>query len=122
MTQNPTLCVVFFRTGTGNEPVREWLKGLAKEDKKTIGEDIKLVQFGWPLGMPLVRKLRGVQDLWEVRSNLSDRRIARILFSVEGSDMVLLHGFFKKSRRTPKSALKLAQDRKNLWQRGDDHE
>ena len=51
MTQNPTLCVVFFRTGTGNEPVREWLKGLAKEDKKTIGEDIKLVQFGWPLGM-----------------------------------------------------------------------
>ena len=119
MNQNPTLCVVFFRTDTGNEPVREWLKGLEKADKKAIGEEIKLVQFGWPLGLPLVRKLKGMQDLWEVRCKLSDRRIVRILFSVEGGDMVLLHGFFKKTRRTPRSALKLAQDRKNLWQKGE---
>ena len=53
----PILTVVFYKTGGGNEPVREWLKGLKREDRKTIGEDIKTVQFGWPLGMPLIRKV-----------------------------------------------------------------
>jgi hypothetical protein len=50
------LSVVFFRTGSGTEPVRRWLKSLAATHKKVIGEDIKTVQFGWPLGMPLVEK------------------------------------------------------------------
>jgi hypothetical protein len=51
------LSVYFFRTETGNEPVRQWLKELDAGDRKTIGEDVKTVQIGWPLGMPLVRKM-----------------------------------------------------------------
>lgn len=102
------LRVVFFRTEAGNEPVRVWLKKLAQNDRKTIGEDIKTVQFGWPLGMPLVRKLDA--ELWEVRSNLHDA-IARVLFTVQQHIMVLLHGFIKKSQKTPVVDLNTAKRR-----------
>jgi phage-related protein len=102
------LQVVFFKSRSGNEPVQEWLKALPLEDKKTIGEDIKTVQFGWPLGMPFVRKLEA--GLWEVRVTLRGR-IARILFTVEGRYMVLLHGFIKKSQKTPLEDLNLAKER-----------
>ena len=116
MNAEPILTVVFFRTDMGREPVREWLKSLDKEARKAIGEDIKLVQFRWPLGMPLVRKIE--TDLWEVRSHLSGGRIARVLFTVGGSEMALLHGFIKKSQKTPQRDLSLARNRKNLWQSG----
>ena len=104
----PILSVCFFRTEAGSEPVREWLKKLSAHDRKTIGEDIKTVQFGWPLGMPLVRKM--AKDLWEVRVRLADR-IARVFFTVVGSAMVLLHGFIKKSSATPAHELELAKQR-----------
>ena len=102
------LQAAFFRTEYGNEPVREWLKLLSREDKRIIGEDIKTVQFGWPLGMPVVRKIG--PGLWEVRSRLVDR-IARVLFTVETSRMILLHGFIKKSDKTPLDDLNLARRR-----------
>jgi phage-related protein len=105
---DPILDVRFFRTDAGAEPVREWLKGLPAIDRKTIGEDIKTVQFGWPLGMPLVGHLGG--DIWEVRIRL-DNRIARVLFALDSQSMVLLHGFIKKQRATPKPDLDLARDR-----------
>ncbi len=104
-----SLEVFFYRTESGNEPLREWLKGLSKLDKKAIGGDIKTVQYGWPLGMPLVRKLDS--GLWEVRCRLGSR-IARILFTVKGEQMVLLHGFIKKSQKTPQADLQLAKGRK----------
>ncbi|MCY3757090.1 MAG: type II toxin-antitoxin system RelE/ParE family toxin [Acidobacteria bacterium] len=116
MNGGPVLNVVFFRTDAGREPVRQWLKNLDKADRKVIGEDIWLVQLRWPLGMPLVKKLEA--DLWEVRNNLSRGRIARVLFTVAGSEMVLLHGFMKKSQRTPQGDLNLARTRKDLWQGG----
>jgi phage-related protein len=99
---------MFFATAAGSEPVREWLKSLSAIDKKTIGEDIKTVQLGWPLGMPLVRKL--AKDLWEVRIHLVDR-IARVLFTVVSNTMVLLHGFIKKSQATPVDDLETAKAR-----------
>lgn len=102
------LKVVFFRTLRGNEPVREWLQSLRKEEKRTLGEDIKTVQFGWPLGMPLVRKLE--KDLWEVRSSLPSG-IARVIFTVDSDTMVLLHGFIKKSQKTSPNDLDLARER-----------
>jgi phage-related protein len=104
----PSLEVRFFKTDGGTEPVRIWLRELSATDRKTIGEDIKTVQFGWPLGMPLVRKLD--KDLWEIRIHL-DGRIARVLFTVSNSKIVLLHGFIKKSQSTPQPDLKLAKDR-----------
>jgi len=107
-TNQPILAVVFYRTDAGKEPVREWLKSLSREDKRTIGEDIKTVQFGWPLGMPLIRKLE--RGLWEVRSNLS-QGIARVLFTVDGNTMILLHGFVKKSQKTPLTDLNTARRR-----------
>ena len=100
------LRVVFYKIEHGNEPVREWLKSLPPEDRKTIGEDVKTVQFGWPLGMPVVRKMEA--DIWEVRSNLNNR-VARILFTVEGNVLVLLHGFIKKTQRTPQTDLMIAR-------------
>jgi phage-related protein len=101
--------VVFYRTASRAEPVREWLKRLSKQDKRTIGSDIKTVQYGWPLGMPAVRKL--APDLWETRSRLN-RGIARVLFTIVDHQMVLLHGFIKKSQKTPREDLALANERK----------
>lgn len=106
--QNPRLKVVFFQTQRGNEPVREWLKSLRAEEKRILGEDIKTAQFGWPLGMPLIRKLE--PGLWEVRSHVPTG-IARIFFTVEGDIMVLLHGFIKKSQKTALDDLQLARER-----------
>lgn len=104
----PTLDVRFFMTDAGSEPVREWLKDLPAIERKVIGEDIKTVQLGWPLGMPLVRNLG--DGIWEVRIKL-ENRIVRVLFALDQSTMVLLHGFIKKQQATPKSDLDLAKDR-----------
>ncbi len=99
----------FYRTASGREPVRDWLKSLTAIDRRTIGEDVKDVEFAWPIGLPLVRPLG--RDLWEVRSSLRQGRIARILFCVEDSRMVLLHGFMKKTQKTPIQDLDLAMQR-----------
>ena len=113
MNAEPILSVVFFRTDAGREPVRQWLKSLDATDRKAIGEDIKLVQFRWPLGLPLVRKMEPY--LWEIRSNLSGGRVSRVLFTTEGRDMILLHGFIKKSQKILPRDLSTARNRKNLW-------
>lgn len=113
--KEPVLVVVFYRTaGAGNQPVREWLKELRSEDRKTIGEDIKTAQFGWPLGMPLIRKLE--TGIWEVRSKIS-QGIARVLFTLVGNTMVLLHGFVKKSQRISPGDLTLARQRLSTLQK-----
>ena len=104
----PLLRVVFYRSSSGREPVRDWLRSLDDASKKTIGEDIKTVQFGWPLGMPLVRSLG--DGLWEVRCRLQDG-IARVLFMTSAETMVLLHAFIKKSQKTPTKDLNLARRR-----------
>ena len=104
----PRLNVRFFRESTGSEPVRDWLKRLPVEERRELGSDIKTVQFGWPIGMPVVDHIDG--DVWEVRTRLSTR-IARVLFVLEGNVMVLLHGFIKKERKTPKADLEVAGQR-----------
>ena len=104
----PILEVRFFRTETGTEPVRDWLKSLTATDRKAIGEEIKTVQFGWPLGMPLVRKVG--HDLWEVRIRL-EGKAARVIFTEKEGLMVLLHGFIKKSNKIPKDDLELSHHR-----------
>jgi len=111
----PRLQASFFRTSSGNEPVREWLLSLSKEDRKAGGTDIAYVQCKWPLGKPRVDPLRG--NVWEVRSSLKGR-IARVLFAVDGKELVLLHGFIKKSQRTPGGDLALAEARWREWCRG----
>jgi len=100
--------VVFFRTASGTEPVRKWPKSLPASHKKAIGEDIKTVQFGWPLGMPLVEKIEPY--LWEVRTRVANG-ISRVLFTVDGQVMILLHGFIKKSRKMPQKELSTARSR-----------
>lgn len=107
----PKLAVKFFRTVEGREPVREWLKALSAEQRKAIGDDIRTVQFGWPIGMPLVRKMEA--GLWEVRIDLPSA-IARVLFTVFEGEAILLHGFIKKSQKTALPDLKTARQRKKL--------
>jgi phage-related protein len=106
------LRVVFFKTDTDNEPVREWLKDLSKEDCKVIGTDILTVQYAWPVGKPLVDNLG--DGIWEVRSRL-DNRIARTLFAVVNQEIILLHGFIKKQQKTPQDELDLAKKRKKQY-------
>ncbi|MBM3558132.1 MAG: type II toxin-antitoxin system RelE/ParE family toxin [Alphaproteobacteria bacterium] len=103
------LPAAFYRTATGNEPVREWLRTLAKEDRLRIGSDIRTVEYGWPMGMPTCRPMG--QGLYEVRTNL-DNRVARVLFCVTHRKLLLLHGFIKKTAKTPPAELELATIRK----------
>ncbi len=102
------LQVIFFRTESGREPVREWLKSLTLDEKRVIGTDIKTVQYGWPIGMPVVRKLES--GLWEIRSTLP-YGIARVFFTLYSKRIILLHGFIKKSNKTPLNELALARQR-----------
>ncbi len=112
---NFILAVNFYRTDAGNEPVRDWLKELSRDDKRIIGEDIKTAQLGWPLGMPLIRKMD--KNLWEVRSSLPDG-IARVFFTVDENQMILLHGFIKKSNKTPQNELNTTTTRlSNYWRK-----
>jgi phage-related protein len=102
----------FYQTKTGNEPVREWLKQLEVSDRKIIGADIKTVEWGWPIGMPTCRPMG--KGLYEVRSNLLNGRLARVLFSIYEDQMILLHGFIKKTQKTPEQDLELALKRKRI--------
>ena len=103
------LPAIFYRLPSGTEPVREWLRGLPVADRRTIGYDIATAELGWPIGMPLCRSLGG--GLWEIRSNLPSKRIARVIFCATGGHMVLLHAFIKKTQKTPAADLALARKR-----------
>ncbi len=103
------LVAVFYRASSGKEPVREWLKDLPNEERKTVGKDIATIEYGWPVGMPLCRSMKG--GLWEVRSSLGRGRISRVLFFNQEAQMVLLHGFIKKTQKTPAGDLQLAEKR-----------
>lgn len=106
----------FYRLDSGKEPVREFLLDLGKPDSATIGSDIKTVEMGWPVGMPVCKPLGS--GLWEVRSDISGGRIARIIFCIHEERMGLLHGFVKKTQRTPKPDLDLAKTRMADLKRG----
>jgi len=101
----------FFRQDSGKEPVRDWLIALEPADRKAVGDDIRTAEFGWPVGMPLCRKMAGRRGLWEIRTDLSNGRIARVFFCVHEGSMVLLHGFVKKTQKTPPKELDTAQRR-----------
>ncbi|RDJ20449.1 type II toxin-antitoxin system RelE/ParE family toxin [Bosea caraganae] len=104
-----TIPVFFYRTKAGNEPVRDWLRELDAADRQVIGLDLLRVQTQWPIGMPVCRSLGG--GLWEVRSTLPSRRIARVLFFMDDGEIYVVHGFIKKSQATPAADLDLARAR-----------
>ncbi len=108
MESEKRIQVRFYRLANGKEPVRDWLMELSREDRLAIGTDIKTVEFGWPVGLPVCRSLG--DGLWEVRSSLLNR-IARMLFCIEGDMMWLLHGFIKKQQKTPAAEINIARKR-----------
>jgi phage-related protein len=107
--------VVFYQTRAGTEVVRDRLKRLPKEDRDVIGQDLMRVQYRWPVGMPLCRSLG--QGLWEVRSDLTGSRIARVFIVFTGERIIALHGFVKKTQKTPSADLALALKRKREFVR-----
>src|SRR5215472_2707546 len=106
---------VFYRKPAGTEVVRIWLRSLDEGDRNVIGQDLMRVQYRWPVGMPLCRALG--DGLWEVRSDLAGNRIARVLFSIQQGRLLVLHGFIKKSQKTPDEDLALARKRKCEFER-----
>lgn len=104
------LPAAFFQLSNGREPVRDWLFDLSAADRKIVGDDIRDLEFAWPIGLPLCRALGN--GLWEVRSNLTGGKIGRVMFCVAQGQAVLLHGFIKKTQKTPKADLDLALKRK----------
>ena len=109
--------LVFHRTAAGNEPARECLKELPPDDRREIGQDLMRLQWRWPIGMPLCRSLGN--GLWEVRCSLPGHRIARVIFCAHDGELVALHGFIKKSQKTPQADLDLAGKRKKELEQND---
>lgn len=107
--------VVFYRTHGGGEVVRDWLRSLDDADRRAVGLDLMRVQYRWPVGMPLCRALG--DGLWEVRTSLPSNRIARVLFSVQQSRILVLHGFIKKTQKTPPDDLALARRRNREFEK-----
>lgn len=103
------LKVVFFRNARGRVPVLEWLRELSPDDRKTIGTDLLRVQENWPIGMPICRSLG--KGLWEVRTPLAGNRTARLVFGLAGSEIFVLHAFFKTTQKTPAADISLARSR-----------
>lgn len=103
----------FYKSTGGGEPVKIWLLALDKSDRRTIGEDIFTLEHSWPIGKPKCSAMKGYRGLYEVRSNISNGRITRILFTIVASEMILLHGFIKKTQKTPQRDLDLAAQRLN---------
>jgi phage-related protein len=99
----------FYVNAGGRRPVREWFLELPEADRHAIGKDIQKVEFGWPIGRPHCAPLG--KGLWEVRSSLSTDRIARVIFCIFGDHMILLHGFIKKTQKTPAADIDLATRR-----------
>lgn len=104
MEENEKIPHVFYRTSSKAEPVRDWLKELDPEDRKTVGMDLMRAQWLWPILMPLCRPMG--DGLWEVQTELPSRKIARVLFCVHEGRLVALHGFIKKTQKTPDDELK----------------
>jgi phage-related protein len=103
------VALIFYRIRPGDEPVREWLKELPEEERHAIGKDLLRAQWRWPVGMPLCRPMGN--GLWEIRTDLPTKRIARVLLCVYREHLVALHGFIKKTRKTPANDLALARKR-----------
>jgi phage-related protein len=106
----PKIPLVFYRTVSGNEPVREWLRAMDRADRLEIGADLQRVQYRWPVGMPLCRALSN--GLWEVRTSLPGKTIARVLVCFHDGVLYALHGFIKKTQKTPGEELAIARKRK----------
>ena len=111
----PKIQVVFYRTQGGTEIVRDWLRSLDEADRQAVGLDLMRVQYRWPVGMPLCRALG--DGLWEVRTSLPSNRIARVLFSVQQSRILVLHAFIKKTQKTPSDDLALAHRRNREFEK-----
>lgn len=112
MERKEPLSTVFFKTEQGNQPCRDFILSLSQDDKREVGARIFEVQKGFPMGLPLVRKMSS--DLWEIRVNITDG-ICRIFFTIAEDFMVLLHGFVKKTQKTPQNELITAQNRLKLF-------
>jgi phage-related protein len=104
--------VTFYETEGGNEVVQDFLRKLPRDDRKTIGEDLATLQYGYPMGMPLCKPLRS--QIWELRSSLPSKREARLLYFFDSASqqIIVVHAFIKTTRTTPKSDIDLAEKRK----------
>jgi phage-related protein len=108
--------LVFYRTAAGNEPVRDWLKDLDREDRLEVGGDLHRVQYRWPVGMPLCRPMGG--GLWEIRTWLPSRTMSRVLICFHNETLYALHSFIKKTQKAPQDDLRLARERMKEVQNG----
>ena len=110
MPRQKVLTARFYATHSGSMPVRNWLLSLGKQDRIEIGSDIANVEYNWPVGPPQCKSLE--DGIFEVRSRISNGRIARVLFFIQNDELFLLHSFIKKTQKTPRHELELAKSRK----------
>lgn len=102
--------LIFYRRAGGTEPVRDWLKALPEAECHAVGWDLLRAQWRWPVGMPLCRAMGS--GLYEIRTDLPTGRTARVLICLHADHLVALHGFIKKTKRTPVDDLELARKRR----------
>ena len=107
---------IVYYSENGSYPVVEFIKSLPKKDAAKILREIDLLEaHGFFLGMPHIKKMSGTDSLWELRIKHSSNNYRVFYFHYLNNQFVLLHGFLKKSQRTPKTELKIATERMNKF-------
>lgn len=106
--------VATYISETGRQPVQDWVRSLDPEARAAVSASIKLLaRTGPELGMPDARNLG--DDLWELRVHDSQGIYRIIYFHWVGHTYGLLHGFTKKTRKTPKDQIMTAKQRRATW-------
>lgn len=119
--------IEFYKTSRGESPVYEFLKTLAPKEKAKVIREIDLLEeFGPALIYPHTRRMEGDknQGLHELRPQLGTNAFRIFYFAAPaeggGGKYVLVHGFRKKTQKTPEKEAATARRRMNAYQEGRD--
>lgn len=107
--------VIFFKTDTGRSPVEEFLDTLSAKQALKAAWVINLVEDMDIVPSQYFQKMKNTEDLWEVRVKVGGN-IFRFLGFLDGRKLVVLsHAFQKKTQKTPRQAIHLAEERKRMY-------
>ena len=103
--------IEFYQDSQGNIPVQDFICQQSAKVEAKIYKYIDLLQdFGLSLGRPYVEKLKG-SDVWELKIRHSSNRYRILYFASSEHKFILLHAFLKKTAKTPKNEIEIAQSR-----------
>ncbi|MBU2444984.1 MAG: type II toxin-antitoxin system RelE/ParE family toxin [Bacteroidetes bacterium] len=104
--------IIFYRTVKNKIPVEEFFESLSDKQVEKILWVLRLIKQLERIPIEYFKKLEGTNDIWEVRASSGNNEFRLLGFWHQSNFIVLTNGFRKKSQKTPKSEIKVAESRK----------